>query len=306
MTGETAHRSTAATKEVNGPGIIWHIPRPTRNEETVPEQIEQPTFTPRPVLSFVRRSGRLDARLQRAWDNYADTYLLDINDGEGSLDVRDDFTLDRDTIAVTWGNANPLIVEIGTGQGENIVAAAAAHPDVNFLALEVYDPGVAHTLLLAGKQRLGNLRIAQVNAPELFAATAPGSIAEVWTFFPDPWPKMKHHKRRIVQPQLAQSIHGALADGGAWRIATDIEDYALHVHEVMDGLDGWKNLGSVTVSLPLEHVGKGNADLAADMPHADFTESERFEGRVLTNFEKKGLAAGRVIHDFTYQAVTLN
>lgn len=59
MTGETAHRSTAATKEVNGPGIIWHIPRPTRNEETVPEQIEQPTFTPRPVLSFVRRSGRL-------------------------------------------------------------------------------------------------------------------------------------------------------------------------------------------------------------------------------------------------------
>ena len=236
MTGETAHRSTAATKEVNGPGIIWHIPRPTRNEETVPEQIEQPTFTPRPVLSFVRRSGRLDARLQRAWDNYADTYLLDINAGEGSLDVRDDFTLDRDTIAVTWGNANPLIVEIGTGQGENIVAAAAAHPDVNFLALEVYDPGVAHTLLLAGKQRLGNLRIAQVNAPELLAATAPGSIAEVWTFFPDPWPKMKHHKRRIVQPQLAQSIHGALADGGAWRIATDIEDYALHVHEVMDAI----------------------------------------------------------------------
>ena len=113
----------------------------------------------------MRRSGRLDARLQRAWDNYADTYLLDINAGEGSLDVRDGFTLDSDTIAVTWGNANPLIVEIGTGQGENIVAAAAAHPDVNFLALEVYDPGVAHTLLLAGKQRLGNLRIAQVNAP---------------------------------------------------------------------------------------------------------------------------------------------
>lgn len=303
MTGETAHRSTAATKEVNGPGIIWHIPRPTRNEETVPEQIEQPTFTPRPVLSFVRRSGRLDARLQRAWDNYADTYLLDINAGEGSLDVRDDFTLDRDTIAVTWGNANPLIVEIGTGQGENIVAAAAAHPDVNFLALEVYDPGVAHTLLLAGKQRLGNLRIAQVNAPELFAATAPGSIAEVWTFFPDPWPKMKHHKRRIVQPQLAQSIHGALADGGAWRIATDIEDYALHVHEVMDGRTDFRNAGTIAVSLPTGHVSKGNAELADDMPHADFTESERFDDRVLTNFEKKGLAAGRVIHDLTYIAV---
>lgn len=217
--------------------------------------------------------------------------------------MRDDFTLDRDTIAVTWGNANPLIVEIGTGQGENIVAAAAAHPDVNFLALEVYDPGVAHTLLLAGKQRLGNLRIAQVNAPELLAATAPGSIAEVWTFFPDPWPKMKHHKRRIVQPQLAQSIHGALADGGAWRIATDIEDYALHVHEVMDGRTDFRNAGTIAVSLPTGTCGKGNAELADDMPHADFTESERFDDRVLTNFEKKGLAAGRVIHDLTYIAV---
>ena len=165
---------------------------------------------------------------------------------------------------------------------------------------------MAHTLLLAGKQNLKNLRIAQINAPELFKAAVDGSIAEVWTFFPDPWPKMRHHKRRIVQPELAADIHRALTDEGVWRIATDIEDYALHVHEVMDGLDGWKNLGSVTVSLPLEHVGKGNADMAADMPHADFTESERFEGRVLTNFEKKGLAAGRVIHDFTYQAVALN
>ena len=137
---------------------------------------------------------------------------------------------------------------------------------MNFLALEVYDPGVAHTMLLAGKQGLTNLRIAQVNAPELFKAAADGSIAEVWTFFPDPWPKMRHHKRRIVQPELAGEIHRTLRDGGMWRIATDIEDYALHVHEVMDGLDGWKNLGSVTVSLPLEHVGKGNADMAADMP----------------------------------------
>ena len=167
----------------------------------------------------------------------------------------------------------------------------------------MYDPGVAHTLLLAGKQQLGNLRIAQVNAPELLAATAPGSIAEVWTFFPDPWPKMKHHKRRIVQPQLAQSIHGALADGGAWRIATDIEDYALHVHEVMDGRTDFRNAGTIAVSLPTGHVGKGNAELADDMPHADFTESERFDDRVLTNFEKKGLAAGRVIHDLTYIAV---
>ena len=253
------------------------------------------------VLSFVRRSGRLDARLQRAWDNYAADYLLDVNAGEGPLDVREGFVLDGDYVRSVWGNANPLIVEIGSGQGENVVAAAQANPDVNFLALEVYDPGVAHTLLLAGKNGLGNLRVAQVNAPELFKVMADGVAAEVWTFFPDPWPKKKHHKRRIVQPELAGQVRRALADGGVWRIATDIEDYALHVHEVMDGLDGWENAGGVTVSLPVEHVGKGNADMAADMPHADFAESERFAGRVLTNFEKKGLAAGRVIHDFTYR-----
>lgn len=251
----------------------------------------------------MRRSARLDARLQRAWDTYADAYLLKINAGAGSLDVRDGFMLDRAYIGEIWGNDHPLIVEIGSGQGENVVAAAAAHPETNFLALEVYDPGVAHTLLLAGKQELANLRIAQVNAPELFKAAVDGSIAEVWTFFPDPWPKMRHHKRRIVQPDLAADIHRTLVDGGVWRIATDIEDYALHVHEVMDGLDGFRNDGMLTVSLPVEHVGKGNADEASKLRHADFVESTRFEGRVLTNFEKKGLSAGRVIHDFTYRRI---
>ncbi|KFI91010.1 tRNA (guanine-N(7)-)-methyltransferase [Bifidobacterium saguini DSM 23967] len=281
-----------------------------QNTQEAPDALEatQTTAPSHPihkVLSFVRRSARLDPRLQRAWDNYADTYLLDIAAGNARLDVREGFALSKEYIQSTWGNSNPLIVEIGTGQGENVVAAAAAHPETNFLALEVYDPGVAHTLLLAGKQGLTNIRIAQVNAAELFKVTEPSTIAEVWTFFPDPWPKKKHHKRRIVQSELAGNIHNALADDGVWRIATDIEDYALHVHEVMDHLDGWQNIGTITASLPLEHVGKGNADMAADMPHADFTESERFSGRVLTNFEKKGLEAGRVIHDFTYQAVAL-
>ncbi len=266
-------------------------------------QSGNPALYGRKVLSFVRRSARLDARLQRAWDNYSDVYLLDVNAGEGSLDVREGFVFDAAYVGDAWGNDNPLIVEIGSGQGENVVAAAAAHPETNFLALEVYDPGVAHTMLLAGKQGLGNLRIAQVNAPELFKAAADGSVAEVWTFFPDPWPKMRHHKRRIVQPELAADVHRTLVDGGMWRIATDIEDYALHVHEVMDGMAGFHNDGSITVSLPVEHVGKGNANEAASMRHADFVESERFSGRVLTNFEKKGLAAGRVIHDFTYRRV---
>ncbi|KAB5606765.1 tRNA (guanosine(46)-N7)-methyltransferase TrmB [Bifidobacterium jacchi] len=255
------------------------------------------------MLSFVRRSGRLDARLQRAWDAYGERYLLDINDGEGSLRLRPGCTLDSAFVERHWGDDHPLTVEIGTGQGENIVAAAQSHPDRNYLALEVYDPGVAHTMLLAGKNDLTNLRIARINAPDLFASARAGAVAEVWTFFPDPWPKMKHHKRRIVQPKLADDVHRALVADGVWRIATDIEDYALHVHEVMDGRVGWRLVEDVTVSLPTGHVGKGNADDARQLPHADFPESGRFEGRVLTNFEKKGIAAGRVIHDFAYRAV---
>ena len=183
------------------------------------------------------------------------------------------------------------------------MVAAAAHPQDNFIGVEVYTPGVAHTVLMAGKNELRNLRMVQVNAPELLSAFEPGVVSEVWTFFPDPWPKTKHHKRRIVQDSLAQAVHAALKDDGVWRIATDIDDYALHVHEVMDARADFANDGEKTVSLATEHVSKGNADLAAQLPHADFSESERFEGRVLTNFEKKGLDAGRVIHDFTYRRV---
>lgn len=263
---------------------------------------QQPHASARAILSFVRRSARLDARLEKAKQRYSSAYLLCIADGDGSLRVKSDLCVDSQWIEANWGNANPLIVEIGSGQGENIVAAAAANPNTNFLALEVYDPGVAHTMLLAGKQDLRNLRIAQVNAPDFLAACKSGVLAEVWTFFPDPWPKMRHHKRRIVQPSLAKSVHNALVAGGVWRIATDIEDYALHVHEVMDSFEGFENDGDLRVSLPTEHVGKGNAQDAADLPHADFVESHRFDGRVLTNFERKGLDAGRVIHDFAYVA----
>ena len=257
----------------------------------------------RAVVSFVRRSSHLDGRLARAWEQYAPQYLLHLPNGGRDLGVDPAYRFTRAEVLRLWGSDRPLVVEIGTGQGENVIAAAQREPNRNFLALEVYDPGVAHTLLRAGKEGLSNLRVAQVNAPELLAVCEEGLLDEVWTFFPDPWPKMKHHKRRIVQPALAANIHRALKTGGVWRIATDIDDYALHVHEVMDGAPGFENVGSVEVSLPTQHVGKGDADRAAEFPHAMFRESERFTGRVLTNFEKKGLDAGRTIHDFTYRAV---
>ncbi|MCI1914330.1 MAG: tRNA (guanosine(46)-N7)-methyltransferase TrmB [Bifidobacteriaceae bacterium] len=270
------------------------------------DRADSPTYARRSVVSFVRRTSKLPPKLQKAWNDYAPHYLLEIPNGEGEneLSVSHDFMIDAPYVEQHWGTSNPLIIEIGTGQGENIAAAAQEHPENNYLALEVYDPGVAHTLLRAGKYGIENLRIAQVNATELFeSALAPGLAAEVWTYFPDPWPKMKHHKRRIVKPALAQAVRKSLVDGGLWRIATDIDDYALHVHEVLDSFEGLQNRGIKPVSLATEHVGKGNAAEAESLPHAQFPESERFEGRVLTSFERKGLEKGHTVHDFTYQKV---
>lgn len=257
----------------------------------------------RSIVSYVRRSEKLNDRLARAWGEYSSRYLLDLGQEEGSLAVDENLHCDADMVRSIWGREAPLIVEIGSGQGENVVASAREHPERNYLALEVYQPGLAHTMLMAGKSDLDNLRLAQVNAPDLLARMAQGLIAEVWTFFPDPWPKMKHHKRRLVQPALADVLSDCLEPGGVWRIATDIEDYSLHVHEVMDGNPRFRNLGDLPVSLPTRHVGKGTADQAAALPHATFMESERFEGRIVTNFERKGIEAGRVIHDLTYQVL---
>ena len=264
---------------------------------------QTPYLHNRRILSYARRGEKLDSRLQRAWDRGSDAFLLDVNSGERTVDVRDGFAFDSEYAAKTWGNEHPIIVEIGTGQGENVVAAAVSHPENNYLAIEVYTPGVAHTMLLAQKAGLENLRIAQVNAPEFFDVVSPEVVDEIWTFFPDPWPKMKHHKRRLIQPDVAAMVRKSMAVGGLWRIATDIEDYALHVHEVLDGRDDFRNVGGISVSLPISHVGKGNAERAAEFEHRDFVESQRFAGRVLTNFERKGIEAGRVIHDLTYQAV---
>lgn len=262
----------------------------------------------RGIVSFVRRGGRLSPKLQKAWDECGSRFLLDLpRDPHGrNLSVDPTFVFDDNYVRQQWGNTHPLIVEVGTGQGENIAAAAAAHPEINFLALEVFPQGIAHLLHRLGEAGTTNVRIGEVNAPLLFANNfTDGLLSEVWVWFPDPWPKMKHYKRRIIQPAFVADVHRCLKPGSLLRIATDIDDYALHVHEVLDHADGWKNCGTKSVSLAIEHVGKGDADMAVLMPHALFTESARFDGRVVTSFEKKGFAKGHTIHDFTYQAVAV-
>lgn len=225
-----------------------------------------PPWRTKPV-SFTRRGGRLTERQQAAWDALAATHVIEVPRFGPSTSVDPSFELDP---AATFGRSAPLIVEIGSGRGEALVAAAKDQPDVNFLGLEVYVPGVAQTLVSMRHLGIDNVRLAIVNAPEAFSTMlAPGSVREVRTWFPDPWHKARHHKRRLITVEFTELVARVLEPAGVWRIATDWDDYAAWIGEVL------------TASPFLEGGPVG-----------------RFAGRLETRFERKGLAAGRAIHDF--------
>ncbi len=233
---------------------------------------ERAGFRDAPV-SFVRRSGRMSPGQERAYAELAGRYLIDVPRAAASTSVRADARLAPGEV---YAREAPLIAEIGSGQGHAIVAAASARPDVDFLAVEVFRAGVARTMLDADRAGVQNLRLVEANAPEVLAALLPAaSLAEVWIFFPDPWHKSKHRKRRLVQPGFGALVARVLAPGGMLRLATDWEDYALQMREVLD----------------------------ADPAFARAFPGEwapRFEGRVLTAFERKGARAGREIRDLGY------
>ena len=226
------------------------------------------------TVSFVRRSGRMTEAQERAWRELAPFYALPLERDGATTSVRAGSEVDP---AEIFGRTAPLVVEIGSGQGHAIVHAAAAHPEVDFLAVEVFKAGLARTMLDAGREGLRNLRVVEANAPEVLEHLLPeGSVQELWVFFPDPWHKKKHTKRRLVTPPFTALAARALRDGGLLRLATDWEDYALQMREVMDE--------------------------AADFePAFAGTWAPRFEGRVVTAFERKGAAKGRDIRDLVYR-----
>ncbi|MCL1868973.1 MAG: tRNA (guanosine(46)-N7)-methyltransferase TrmB [Promicromonosporaceae bacterium] len=244
----------------------------------MPEPIsDAPTFRKQPV-SFVRRSGRLTGSQQKAWDERRDAYLVDVPRHIAGTSVALDWTFDAPAV---FGRTAPLVVEIGSGQGENVVAAAAAHPERDHLALEVYTPGLAQTVVRAGQQNdragLTNLRLLQVNAAELLATALPeSSVEELWVFFPDPWHKSRHHKRRLITSEFAALAARVLRPGGRWRLATDWAEYAEQMLEVGEASPDFTNA------------------------HGPGAVAPRFEGRVLTAFERKGLDAGRTVTDLEY------
>ncbi|WP_309128110.1 tRNA (guanosine(46)-N7)-methyltransferase TrmB [Microbacterium sp.] len=236
---------------------------------------EPRTFRDEPV-SFVRRSGRMSEAQERAFAELAPRYLLDVPRDVAHTSVHPDARLDP---ASAYGRTARLIVEIGSGQGHAIVSAASARPEDDFLAVEVFRAGLARTMLDADKAGARNLRLIEANAPEVLSTFLPESAAsEVWIFFPDPWHKKRHTKRRLVRTGFPATAARAIADDGVLRLATDWEDYAVQMREVLDA------------SPQFERAFDGDW-------------AERFEGRVMTAFERKGIAKGREIRDLTYRKV---
>lgn len=236
---------------------------------------EPRTFRDHPV-SFVRRSGRMSEAQERAFADLSGHYVFDVPRDIAFTSVHPDARL---VPQEEYGREAPLIVEVGSGQGHAIVAAAAAHPETDFLAVEVFRAGLARTMLDADRAGARNLRLIEANAPEVLEHLLPaGAASEIWIFFPDPWHKKRHTKRRMIREGFGATAGRALADGGLLRLATDWEDYALQMREVLDAAPEF------------ERAFEGEW-------------AERFDGRVMTAFERKGLGKGRDIRDLTYRRV---
>jgi tRNA (guanine-N7-)-methyltransferase len=225
----------------------------------------------RPIRSYVLRQGRLTAGQERAFAELWPRYGVEI--GSGPLDL-----------AALFGNANPVWLEIGFGNGETLLHLAAAHPDRNYLGVEVHRPGVGHLLLRLDAAGIGNVRVIRHDAVEVLRdEVQPGSLAGVYLFFPDPWHKTRHHKRRIVRPELVELLARTIVPGGVFHAATDWEDYARHMLQVLDAAD----------DLFENTAGAGNY-------------APRPEERPETRFERRGQRLGHGVWDLVFRRRALD
>mgnify|MGYP000888841140 FL=1 len=233
--------------------------------------------------SFTRRSRELPVNLARTWEAHADRYVIEPRRGVGYTTVADDFHLDTEEL---FGRRAPLTLEIGSGTGEQIVAAAAANPDRDYLALEVWVPGIAKLISKAVDAGVDNIRVLEADvAQALPIMLGDACLDEVWTFFPDPWRKARHRKRRLVSDEFALQVARVLRDEGVWRLATDWDDYAWQMRDVIEGCPLFEN----------PYVGQ-RPDLEDPEPKRGGF-APRYEGRVVTHFETRGIDAGRRVHD---------
>ena len=220
---------------------------------------------PRSIRSFVRRTGRTTTGQARALAGHGARYVLPFE--RRHLDFREAF-----------GREAPTILEIGFGMGEATARIAATLPHLNFLGCEVHDPGVGALVKRIVDERLENIRIVQHDAVEVLQhMLPPASLAGVHIFFPDPWHKKRHHKRRLIQPPLVALLASRLQSGGYIHCATDWEEYAQQMLEVLEGEAALRNTA------------------------AGFAERPHY--RPLTKFENRGLRLGHGVWDLVFRKV---
>ncbi len=217
----------------------------------------------RSIRSFVLRQGRVSNAQRRAFEGLMPRYGVPFQARARDLDA-------------VFGRRAPKILEIGSGMGETTASIALAHPENDYLAVEVHTPGVGSLLKRIQDLGLTNLRVVQHDAVEVLQEMiAPGALDGVHLFFPDPWPKKRHHKRRLVQPAFAALLASRLRPGGYVHAATDWEDYARQILAVFSAEPG------------LDNTAAGYA--------------ERPGTRPVTKFEQRGLALGHRVWDVVFR-----
>jgi len=234
------------------------------NEMNVGEETTEDGKFMRRIRSFVRREGRLtrgqERALQELWP------VMGVEFSDEMLDL-----------AKLFGREAPVVLEIGFGMGKSLVEMAAAAPEKNFIGIEVHRPGVGACLTSAQEAGITNLRLFCHDAVEVLGQMIPDqSIDTLQLFFPDPWHKSRHHKRRIVQPAFVQMLRPKLKIGGVFHMATDWENYAEHMLEVMNAAEGFVNT-----------VAQGDY-------------APRPDSRPLTKFEQRGHRLGHGVWDLLF------
>jgi tRNA (guanine-N7-)-methyltransferase len=221
----------------------------------------------RRIRSFVLREGRMTPAQQRAFDEHWARYGIDYR-GDGTTH---DF-------AASFGRRAPLVLEIGFGNGEALAWASEHDQARDFIGVEVHGPGVGRLMNVLAAREANNVRLYRHDAVEVLQhEIAPGTLAEARIWFPDPWHKKRHNKRRLIQPEFVALLASRMAPDGLLHLATDWQAYAEHMLEVMEAAPDWRN-----------QLGPGEY-------------AEKPEWRIETHFERRGLKLGHGVWDLLYR-----
>ncbi len=227
----------------------------------------RPEYKEKAIRSFVIRAGRMTDSQKGAFDVWWPRYGLSLFDGEIAPHE-------------IFGRDAPLVLEVGFGMGDSLLRMAIAEPDKNFIGIEVHPPGVGRLINCAGKEGLDNLRVYMADAKDVLHDCIPNaSISRFQLYFPDPWHKKKHHKRRIVQTDFVSLIAGKMVPGGVLHLATDWQPYAEHMMETMCANRSFVNLA------------------------AEYQFAAKPAYRPDTKFERRGERLGHAVWDVMFKRV---